>query len=141
MRNVVRKPSESVNSDGGKISSAAYDTAWVARVTDERGQTLFPECVKWLLEHQKPDGSWGCQIPHFHDRILSTLSVIMALKEIDEERYGSYIQKGETYIWENMKNLGLDDYKLIGSELLFPSQPQPSGSVCPACGTSPCSCP
>ena len=121
MRNVVRKPSESVNSDGGKISSAAYDTAWVARVTDERGQTLFPECVKWLLENQKPDGSWGCQIPHFHDRILSTLSVIMALKEIDEERYGSYIQKGETYIWENMKNLGLDDYKLIGSELLFPS--------------------
>ncbi len=121
MQGTILQSTESQKRDKGKMNGVAYDTAWTARVTNQSGEPLFPECIQWLLNNQRPDGSWGCQIPHFHDRILSTISAIMALKEIDEKRYGSYIQKGETYIWENMKNLGLDDYKLIGSELLFPS--------------------
>ncbi|MGD2250798.1 MAG: prenyltransferase/squalene oxidase repeat-containing protein [Candidatus Methanofastidiosia archaeon] len=107
--------------DEGKTKGAAYDTAWVARVTDECGKPLFPECVKWLLENQKPDGSWGCKIQYYHDRVLSTLSAVMALKELGKTRYKEYIQKGETYIWENIENLALDNYRLIGSELLIPS--------------------
>ena len=121
MRNVVRKPFESVNSDERKISSAAYDTAWVARVTDQGGKSLFPECIQWLLENQKPDGSWGGQILSYHDRIISTLSALVALKEIGRGRYNDYIQRGEKYIWENVKNLEHDHCRFISSELLFPS--------------------
>lgn len=109
------------HSDEGKTSGAAYDTAWAARVTDQQGKPLFPECVRWLLENQRPDGSWGCQVLNYHDRLISTLSAIIALKEINGNRYSSYIQRGETYVWENLKNLDLDNNRLIGSELLFPS--------------------
>jgi halimadienyl-diphosphate synthase len=107
--------------DEGKTKGAAYDTAWVARLTDERGKPLFPECVQWLLENQKSDGSWGSQITNYHDRLISTLSGTLALKEIDGRHYEHYIQKGESYIWENIKKLEIDSCRLIGSELLLPS--------------------
>ncbi len=107
--------------DRGKMSGAAYDTAWAARVTDESGKPLFPECVQWLLENQKMDGSWGSDVVNYHDRILSTLSVIIALKELDERRYESQIQKGELYIWENIENLKTESCRFVGSELLIPS--------------------
>jgi halimadienyl-diphosphate synthase len=105
----------------GGIGGAAYDTAWAARVTDDMGTPLFPECVQWLLEHQKKDGSWGGHILNYHDRLLSTLSAVIALQEIDRNRYSPYITKGETYIWETVKNLESDSTRLIGSELLVPS--------------------
>ncbi|MGD2250590.1 MAG: prenyltransferase/squalene oxidase repeat-containing protein [Candidatus Methanofastidiosia archaeon] len=104
----------------GITSGVAYDTAWTARITDQRGNPLFPECVKWVLENQRPDGSWGSQILNYHDRVLSTLSAIMALKEING-KYKQYIKRGEKYIWDNIKNLKLDNKRLIGSELLIPS--------------------
>lgn len=104
----------------GITSGAAYDTAWAARVTDERGKPVFPECVLWLLNHQNPDGSWGSHTHNYHDRVLSTLSAISALKEIDKRQYSQYIQKGETYIWENIKKVR-EEPRLIGSELLVPS--------------------
>lgn len=106
--------------DEGKTKGAAYDTAWVARVTDEMGKPLFPECVQWLLENQKSDGSWGCYLQNYHDRILSTLSAVIALKELDD-RYTHHIQRGEAYIWKNLTNLDQDSCRLVGSELLLPS--------------------
>ncbi len=107
--------------DEGKTSGAAYDTAWTARVTDDRGKPVFPECIRWLLGNQYPDGSWGSIVLNYHDRVLSTLSAVIALKEIDQRRYNTYIKKGETYVWENLNNLELDHNRLIGSELLIPS--------------------
>jgi halimadienyl-diphosphate synthase len=122
MQNTILQSTESINYTGrGILNGAAYDTAWAARITDQHGNSVFPECVRWLLENQSPDGSWGSQVLNYHDRVISTLSAIMALKEIDGKRYAMHIQRGESYIWENMKNLNLDDYRLIGSELLFPS--------------------
>lgn len=121
MQNTILQSTESMKGDKGKMNGVAYDTAWTARVTNQNGKPFFPECVQWLLNNQKPDGSWGCKTLHYHDRILSTLSAIMALRELYGNKYESYIQRGETYIWKNIKNLKLDDYRLIGSELLFPS--------------------
>ncbi len=120
MQETVLK-SEYVNSQDGITSGVAYDTAWAAGITDQRGKALFPECVKWLLENQKCDGSWGTQVLNYHDRVLSTLSALIALKEIGRRQYAPYIKKGETYIWETLKNLNLDKKRLIGSELLIPS--------------------
>ncbi len=107
---------------GGEMNGVAYDTAWAARVTDQSGKPLFPECIQWLLEHQRPDGSWGSQIMNYHDRVISTLSCIIALKDVDGRRYKDYIQRGEAYIWRNMRNVETEaGKKLVGSELLLPS--------------------
>lgn len=113
----------------GTIGGVAYDTAWTARVMDEAGNPVFPESIRWLLDHQLPDGSWGGQVLNYHDRIISTLSSIMALKEIGGETFRSQIQRGENYIWENLEKLRRDNYRLIGSELLFPSLFQQAESL------------
>ncbi|MGD2248623.1 MAG: hypothetical protein PVF58_09470 [Candidatus Methanofastidiosia archaeon] len=120
MQTVLRAPN-SACIQGGKISSSAYDTAWVARVTNDDGTPVFPECIKWIINNQHPDGSWGSEILNYHDRIISTLSAIMALKEIGKTRYTLRIQKGESYIWENIHKVDQDTCKLVGSELLLPS--------------------
>ena len=111
---------EPVKFQGGKMSSSAYDTAWVARVTDKSGEPLFPECIQWLLANQHPDGSWGSRIVNYHDRIINTVSALMALKERGQQ-YESQIQRGETFVWESIRNLNQEKLKLVGSELLFPS--------------------
>jgi halimadienyl-diphosphate synthase len=118
----IRQPKE------GITSGVAYDTAWTARVVNRSGKSLFPECIRWLIENQKPDGSWGGQILNYHDRVLSTLSAIVALKEVGKGRYDNCIQEGEKYIWENVRNLEQDHCRLIGSELLFPSLMQQAES-------------
>jgi hypothetical protein len=105
----------------GRTSGVAYDTAWAVRVTDSGGHPLFPAATRWLLENQKPDGSWGSQKIHYHDRIISTLGAIFALKTVYGNRFKLKIEKGEKYIWKNIENLEKDNNRLIGSELLFPA--------------------
>ena len=105
----------------GRTSGVAYDTSWVARLTDSGGTPLFPECTQWLLTHQKSDGSWGSQTLQYHDRILSTLGALIALKNVYGDRFSASIEGGERYIWENIGNLAQDGNRLIGSELLLPA--------------------
>jgi hypothetical protein len=122
MKYAIRNPTESAEHvHERRKKGVTYDAAWAARVTGESGKPLFPECVQWLLENQKSDGSWGCQIQNYHDQLFSTLSTVIALKKIDRKRYKNYIQKGEIYIWENLKKLELDSCKLVASALLFSS--------------------
>lgn len=65
--------------DNGKVSSTAYDTAWVARLGEIDWQ-LSNQALNWLCEHQLPDGSWGAAQPfYYHDRVISTLSAMIAL--------------------------------------------------------------
>jgi len=63
----------------GKMSSTAYDTAWIARL----GKTdwgLSSQALNWLCENQLPDGSWGAEKPfYYHDRVISTLAAMIAL--------------------------------------------------------------
>jgi halimadienyl-diphosphate synthase len=129
MQRTLLQLTESTERYQGKMSGVAYDTAWVARITDQRGKPLFPRCSQWLLENQYPDGSWGSHVVNFHDRILSTLSAITALREIHKNRYEDWIRKGEDYIWENLSNLKFDDCRLIGSELLLPSLMEQAESI------------
>lgn len=67
--------------DLGDSQGVAYDTAWVARLKNANGKPMFPQSFQWLLSHQKKDGSWGCEIEYYHDRVLSTLASLIALAE------------------------------------------------------------
>lgn len=101
---------------------SAYDTAWVARIPDRRNQKkpMFPKCLAWVQRHQLKDGSWGAEgIEYFHDRIICTLSCIVALKTwgVSPRR----IKRGEEYIRKNLRNLRRDAHATVGFELLFPS--------------------
>ncbi len=63
----------------GRMSSTAYDTAWVARL-GEIDQELSSQAMNWICENQLPDGSWGASEPfYYHDRVISTLAAMIAL--------------------------------------------------------------
>ena len=63
----------------GRMSSTAYDTAWVARL-GEIDWELSNQAVEWLCENQLSDGSWGAPAPfYYHDRVISTLAAMIAL--------------------------------------------------------------
>lgn len=67
--------------DMGYMRGVAYDTAWVARIKNANGKPMFPQSLRWVLNHQRPDGSWGCEIGYKHDRIISTLASVLALEQ------------------------------------------------------------
>lgn len=117
MRNLLR------NMDMGHMGGVTYDTAWVARVKSSDGKAVFPQAVEWLINTQKTDGSWGCEIVYYHDRILSTLAALLALTGICDgrQRYKTLIERGERYIWDNIDKLCEDKHETIGFELLFPT--------------------
>lgn len=62
-----------------EMLTTAYDTAWVARLT-EFDRELGLAAMEWLCENQLSDGSWGAgQSYYYHDRVISTLSAMIAL--------------------------------------------------------------
>jgi halimadienyl-diphosphate synthase len=114
---------ELVRNLGGRMNPSPYDIAWLARMPADGGRgERWPDLVDWLIEHQWPDGSWGGEIPYYHDRILCTLLAIIALQE---RRSGPQslraIQQGEGYIWKNLHFLHHDPIELVGFELIFPT--------------------
>ena len=64
----------------GRLGASAYDVAWLARLSDG-ASVRWPQLTDWLLDNQWLDGSWGGTIRYYHDRILSTLAAVIALKE------------------------------------------------------------
>lgn len=70
----------------GTMSSAPYDTAWVALVAKEvdgQKQWLFPECFKHLLATQSSSGAWTWTKSAGEasiDAILNTAGPLLALK-------------------------------------------------------------
>lgn len=107
----------------GHMGSSPYDIAWMARVPDPIGDGLrWPYLIDWLIAHQQPDGSWGGSIRYYHDRILCTLTAIIALKDNGEEPVVKQaIMRGEKYIWHNLHRLRHDPFELVGFELILPT--------------------
>ncbi len=102
--------------------SSVYDTSWAARLTDEDGGLAYPHLLENLMERQHPDGSWGGQIPHIHDRLLSTLTIVLLLgrfgsRHRDRERRLA----GERYVWQHAGKLDEDVQPTAGFEMILPT--------------------
>ncbi|XP_026450814.1 ent-copalyl diphosphate synthase, chloroplastic-like [Papaver somniferum] len=108
----------------GEINISAYDTAWVALVEDiyGSGSPQFPTCLQWIIKNQLSDGSWGDQhIFSAHDRIISTLACVIALKAWST--CGYMREKGLLFIQQNMCKLEDANtvHMPVGFEVVFPS--------------------
>ncbi|KAH7652057.1 Neoabietadiene synthase protein [Dioscorea alata] len=108
----------------GEISPSAYDTAWIARIPslDNPKKPQYPMTLKWILENQNKDGSWGEPSSFLlYDRLVCTLACVLALKkwEAGEEQ----VAKGLHFL--RLCVLDLDKETAIlrtaGFEFIFPS--------------------
>ena len=82
-----------------KMSSAAYDTAWVAQMI-ELDKEMGEHALEWLRSNQLPSGCWGTKEIHYnHDRVISTLSAMIALKKWGNKQDQQRV---------NLAKLGLD---------------------------------
>jgi len=68
----------------GDMSAAAYDTAFAARVRDanDKDTLAYPQTLSWLLKNQNPDGSFGTTLPIAKERLIATLSGVLALVDL-----------------------------------------------------------
>jgi len=109
----------------GDISISAYDTAWVALVPKLDGggsQPQFPATVRWIVDHQLPDGSWGdSALFSAYDRMINTLACVVALTKwsLEPEK----CKAGLSFLHENMWRLAEEEQESmpIGFEIAFPS--------------------
>jgi hypothetical protein len=82
----------------------------------------IPQALGWLIANQLPDGSWGDPVLiMYHDRILSTLSALVALRTWGAAP--AAVVRGERFVRAHVGHLALEARELatIGFELLFPS--------------------
>jgi halimadienyl-diphosphate synthase len=106
------------------IAGVAYDTAWLAGVParHDRRQSRFPTSLRWLTDHQLPDGSWGSRVRYEHDRILCTLAALAPLAQFgrrDEDRIA--VEAGTRYLWQHGHLLRHEPVEMVGFELLLPT--------------------
>lgn len=103
----------------GTVGGVAYDTAWTARLAPHYPHEDFDASLEWLRRHQHRDGSWGAPLVQYHDRFISTLIAIIALRENGRElRDERRIKAGEKALWRLVGKLGRDDSDTIGFPLL-----------------------
>lgn len=124
-RKLVEKIKDMLNDmKDGRSSVSPYDTAWVALIKDINGsdRPQFPSCLKWIIENQHSDGSWGEQFVFcIYDRLLNTLACVVALttwNTTPEKR-----NKGVLFIKENICKLerGNVENMTCGFEIVFPA--------------------
>ena len=102
-----------------RVSSTAYDTTWTARLVNHFPGAGFKDSLEWLRDYQHRDGSWGSPIFHQHDRIVSTLAAIVALKEVGDRDDEYRIQLGQTFLWHNSANLHYDANDTIAYPIIM----------------------
>jgi halimadienyl-diphosphate synthase len=107
---------------GLRISRSAYDTAWVARLT-ELDEPLGEEALEWLRAHQLPDGSWGAEEPYYyHDRLVCTLATMIALAKHRRAEDRKRWRRGQLALEWIVKGLGMDPAgETVGFEMIVPT--------------------
>jgi len=104
------------------IQPTDYDTCWVARLVDPGGTLAYPDLLRELLERQHPDGSWGGTIPYVHDRLLTTLAIVLLLARFgNRKRDHAQRRAGERYIWQHARDLQHEPHRTVGFELILPT--------------------
>ena len=79
----------------GRMSSLAYDTAWVARLVMIDSE-LSNRALDWICANQLSDGSWGAEQPfYYHDRVISTLAAMIALNRGRRTQDRIQIERGQ----------------------------------------------
>ncbi|MDY7075332.1 MAG: prenyltransferase/squalene oxidase repeat-containing protein [Chloroflexota bacterium] len=121
--NYIKEAKELVRNLNQRMGPSAYDIGWLARLRNSAtGNARWPDLIEWLLENQRPDGSWGGEIVYYHDRIICTLIAIIALRENGHTRQAQRsIERGERYLWHHLHLLPRDPFELVGFELIFPT--------------------
>jgi len=114
---------ELLTSDLSQFAQATdYDTCWAARLTNADGSLAYPHLLQALMERQHPDGSWGSRTAYVHDRMISTLAVVLLLglvgKRKRDREQGS---AGVGYIWRQASRLEHDVHPTVGFEMILPA--------------------
>ncbi|MBI1280656.1 MAG: hypothetical protein GC179_21210 [Anaerolineaceae bacterium] len=109
----------SLKRNTSSMQSVAYDTSWIARLSPHYPGQGFDEALPWLRRRQHSDGSWGGEILHYHDRVISTLAAMIALHttdhgESDERR----VRQGAAFLWRENGRLHHDANDTIGFPIL-----------------------
>lgn len=103
----------------GRTSGVAYDTAWTARLSTRYPGYGFEDSLEWLRRNQHEDGTWGAPLLHYHDRFISTLAAIVALRDVGREpRDQRRVRRGEDALWKLVGKLGRDDADTVGFPVL-----------------------
>ncbi|TME47103.1 MAG: hypothetical protein E6I56_05080 [Chloroflexi bacterium] len=110
----------------GAISAAAYDTAFVARLRDQdnANQLAYPQAIRWLLRNQNADGSFGTSLPIPKEKVISTLSALLAIADLPQDVQDGAAHRARTralrYLYEDTATwqTGPD---MAGFELLLPA--------------------
>lgn len=104
------------------VQPTPYDTCWAAGLTNKDGTLAYPRLLSWLMRRQHPDGSWGSQVPYVHDRLLTTLAVVLLLARVGHRRQDQRQRlAGERYIWRQAGNLYHDAERTVGFEMIIPT--------------------
>jgi len=104
------------------IQPTDYDTCWVARLINPDGTLAYPELLRQLLGRQHPDGSWGGRIPYAHDRLLTTLAIVLLLHRFGNRQHDHTQRRaGERYIWHHARNLQYEPHQTVGFEMILPT--------------------
>lgn len=111
------------------MQATDYDTSWALRLTNGNGGVAYPHLLDRLLERQRGDGSWGSQVPHAHDRLLTTLSVVVALSRLADPAAGAARAAGAVYIRGHAGDLACDADRTIGFEMILPALLQEAGEL------------
>lgn len=122
----------------GSMSVAIYDTAWLAMVSrDIDGVTswTFPECFKYVLDNQFPDGGWESYASPI-DGILNTIGGLLALLKRSRaaesmaavsakipgiSNYDSHILRAKKSLHLQLQSWDVDTCDHVGFEYLVPA--------------------
>jgi halimadienyl-diphosphate synthase len=105
-----------------RMGPSPYDIGWMARLRAPDDSPRWPDLIDWLLDNQHSDGSWGGEIVYYHERIICTLTALIALRQNGFSRLAhTSIKRAEQYVWRHLHLLSRDPFELVGFELLLPT--------------------